>query len=359
MNIAKQRLPTQPGQPIFTSAAVSIQKSPSFSSNAIKNYSSRGAHVYVSESYDTDSTTSECVRSIPSFQMGKRFFSTKPHQMAQFDRDFSSVARCSSANTSNHKTTPDPNLMTHSATESLLSRHNVISTGLMSAQEVNNHRLETVASSPNANTSISSNINARILSISPLDSLVISAINQLSSKLRTRMRGFLEKERLNHSIGSETRSLIDEILPQVSTATGLDSQSGQSKNPYNHDPSNISRDLTNILKNMKKVEQIFDGMLLLFPICFLNFFFFSVFSMLVEPANSQEVSTSANTNNSNVIITHASDSDSGDGQSHPKYSMPTIRQQAKHQFMNRFIDRSPPSQSPPSSSTRSGFFIEI
>src|SRR5690349_4700003 len=86
-----------------------LQKSSSFSSNVQKAYSPRGSHVYgYSEAYDNLSDiaapTTECVRSIPSFQMGKRFFSTKPHQMAQFDRDFSSVARCSSAAAANGTT---------------------------------------------------------------------------------------------------------------------------------------------------------------------------------------------------------------------------------------------------------------
>ena len=73
------------------------------------------------------------------------------------------------------------------------------------------------------------------------------------------MRDLLERERSNHSIGSETRDLIDEILPQVGpSAIGMDSRPGQSKN-YSHESSNISRDLSNILKNLKKAEQIFDG----------------------------------------------------------------------------------------------------
>ena len=227
---------------------------------------------------------SECVRSIPSFQMGKRFFSTKPHQMAQFDRDFSAVARCSSAAANGHqangqhqhqphssghskKLTSDPNLMTHSATESLLSRH-VLSTSPGASNAVADSLGSPRVDQPSTSASttltppISScgGINARIFSISPLDSLVISAINQLSFKLRTRMRDLLERERSNNSIGSETRVLIEEILPQVGpSAIGMDSRSGQPKNAYSHEPSNISRDLSNILKNLKKVEQIFEG----------------------------------------------------------------------------------------------------
>ena len=249
--------------------SVSVQKSSSFSSNAVKNYSgSRVSHLYgMSEQYDSnipDNTVpNECVRSITSFQMGKRFFSTKPHQMAQFDRDFSSVTRCSSAAPNgDNKKHFDPNLMTHSATESLLSRHVIPSSPNVANTDLNSGcRVEAFSATPTTLTPpINSGINARIFSISPLDSLVISAINQLSSKLRTRMRDLLERERSSHSIGSETRNLIDEILPQVgASAIGMDNRSVQAKNYYSHEPSNISRDLSNILKNLKKVEQIFDG----------------------------------------------------------------------------------------------------
>lgn len=143
--------------------------------------------------------------------------------------------------------------MTHSVTECLLSDRSSIDG---KRQEIKSNEISA------ASTAIASSINARIFSISPLDSLVISAINQLSSKLRTRMRDFLERERYNHLLGSEARTLIDEILPQVNTnGNGPDSsKSNQIRNNYNHDSSNISRDLSNILKNLKKVEQIFDGM---------------------------------------------------------------------------------------------------
>lgn len=198
--------------------------------------------------------------------MGKRFFSTKPHQMAKFDREFSSVTRCSSAAANGNNKTKlqsDPNLMTHSATESLLSRHMVSTSPGVTTADLGSCRVEggpMAGASATVTPPINTGINARIFSISPLDSLVISAINQLSSKLRTRMRDLLERERSNHLIGSETRGLIEEILPQVGpSAIGMDGRSGQSKNAYTHEPSNISRDLSNILKNLKKVEQIFDG----------------------------------------------------------------------------------------------------
>lgn len=172
-------------------------------------------------------------------------------------------------------------LMTHSVTESMLMHHQ--------HQQYHSRRGSTTTSASshdmmpttpgtssaaaaagigsmlsNPSPLASAGINSRIFTISPLDSLVISAINQLSGKLRTRLIELLEGERSNHSIGSETRSLIEEILPQVACSmSGLDYRGAQSKGAYNHEPSNLSRDLSNILKNLKKVEQIFDGKLLL------------------------------------------------------------------------------------------------
>jgi hypothetical protein len=68
--------------------------------------------------------------------------------------------------------------------------------------------------------------------------------------MRTNMRCLLERERLKYQIGTETRVMIDEILPQVSSPD---------KRLNDNNESNISRDLSNILKNLKKVEQSFDG----------------------------------------------------------------------------------------------------
>lgn len=278
-----------------------MQKSSSFTTSSGKNYYGRGGQQQnvghyneIQQGEQVTTPLSDCgnVRSLPSFQMGKRFFSTKPHQKAQFDRDFARAGGSSSVSQSRaaSRTPPEPNtsLMTHSMTESMLMHHHYPH---QQQQHYHNRRgsATTSASShdmmpttPSASSSAAAasgstsmmatnssplaptGINSRIFTISPLDSLVISAINQLSGKLRTRLIELLEGERSNHSIGSETRSLIEEILPQVTCSmSGLDYRGAQSKSGYNHEPSNLSRDLSNILKNLKKVEQIFDGKLLL------------------------------------------------------------------------------------------------
>ncbi|XP_075591525.1 uncharacterized protein LOC124491807 isoform X2 [Dermatophagoides farinae] len=290
---------------------------------------------------------------VPPFQVGKRFFSTKPHRMAQFDKDFNTIIHghhSASANPSPmRQLSADPNLMTHSVTECLLSDRSSIDG---KRQEIKSNEISA------ASTAIASSINARIFSISPLDSLVISAINQLSSKLRTRMRDFLERERYNHLLGSEARTLIDEILPQVNTnGNGPDSsKSNQIRNNYNHDSSNISRDLSNILKNLKKVEQIFD-----------------VFSMVVEPYTNESKIVELHKTDG-PIITNASDTDTSGSDDGTNGSVVIANCTSTETSINR-SRRSPfiiPtqqssakafSQSPPSSESlsqsRSGFFIEI
>ncbi|XP_067132971.1 centrosomal protein of 170 kDa-like isoform X2 [Centruroides vittatus] len=80
--------------------------------------------------------------------------------------------------------------------------------------------------------------------LSALDSLVISAIHQLSIKLRTRARCLLEKEGQKYSEKSDIRLMIEEVLPQV-----------VEKKSNIHNEGNLTRDLSSILKNLKRVEQ--------------------------------------------------------------------------------------------------------
>lgn len=343
-------------EPLFGSNLSSQSKNFSHRSLLSQGESNESAKETQCESPSVDS-----VRSKPSFQVGKRFFSTKPHRMAQFEKEFNIIGRSASANS--HQTAPEINLMAHSVTESLLSRSNLFNND--SNQEQNNHeQKQKLTQSP-----ISSSINARIFSISPLDSLVISAINQLSLKLRNRMVDFLEKERSNHSPNSEPRILIDEILPQVNSATN---QANVSKS-HNYESSNISRDLSNILKNLKKVDQTFDG-----NYCFLSnskfiHFIFQVFYMLCEP-NATNPDENLEKNKkiiANPIITNVSDSDSSGGESVQRSKSliepfdQTFEMNSKtfapKRTSNSLSTRTSPSSSIASSEnrSRSEFFIEI
>ncbi|KPM06800.1 hypothetical protein QR98_0052790 [Sarcoptes scabiei] len=166
------------------------------------------------------------------------------------------------------------------------------------------------------------------------------------------MVDFLEKERSNHSPNSEPRILIDEILPQVNSATN---QANVSKS-HNYESSNISRDLSNILKNLKKVDQTFD-----------------VFYMLCEP-NATNPDENLEKNKkiiANPIITNVSDSDSSGGESVQRSKSliepfdQTFEMNSKtfapKRTSNSLSTRTSPSSSIASSEnrSRSEFFIEI
>ncbi|KAF8777861.1 hypothetical protein HNY73_014653 [Argiope bruennichi] len=81
--------------------------------------------------------------------------------------------------------------------------------------------------------------------ITALDSLVISAIHQLASKLWSNSKQLLERERKKCPKGSDTWLMIDEVLPQ-GPVTGT---------PEDGD---FTKDLSSILKNLKRVEQGLD-----------------------------------------------------------------------------------------------------
>ena len=87
------------------------------------------------------------------------------------------------------------------------------------------------------------------LELTALDGLVISAISQLSHKLRNNMIDVMESQRPQHPSGSPHRILIDEVLPQMTTTDRRLNENGVS----------VSRDLSAILKNLKKVEQSLEG----------------------------------------------------------------------------------------------------
>lgn len=81
--------------------------------------------------------------------------------------------------------------------------------------------------------------------LSALDSLVISAIHQLSGKLRTSARTLIEKERLKYPESSDVRLMLEEVLPRV-----VERRPGDSPTD-----GNLTRELSTILKNLKRIEQ--------------------------------------------------------------------------------------------------------
>lgn len=81
--------------------------------------------------------------------------------------------------------------------------------------------------------------------LSALDSLVITAIHQLSGKLRTSARTLIEKERLKYPENSDVRLMLEEVLPRVVDRRPSDSPTD----------GNLTRELSSILKNLKRIEQ--------------------------------------------------------------------------------------------------------
>lgn len=81
--------------------------------------------------------------------------------------------------------------------------------------------------------------------LSALDSLVISAIHQLSGKLRTSARTLIERERFKYPENSDVRLMIEEVLPRVVERRPSDSPT----------EGNLTKELSTILKNLKRIEQ--------------------------------------------------------------------------------------------------------
>ncbi|EEC14854.1 hypothetical protein IscW_ISCW020890 [Ixodes scapularis] len=81
--------------------------------------------------------------------------------------------------------------------------------------------------------------------LSALDSLVISAIHQLSGKLRTSARTLIERERFKYPENSDVRLMIEEVLPRV-----VERRPGDSPTE-----GNLTKELSTILKNLKRIEQ--------------------------------------------------------------------------------------------------------
>ena len=197
--------------------------SPSSSSSSIPNqYVQRSSSFGPQSSARSSQRKPECsersMRAMTPMQMTRRMFSVRPHQQQQYT---DSVRNKQQANVAPIKRSPEtcaPSQMTTSLNEQI------------SDQPV---------------------IQRRHL-LSSLDNLVVSAILQLSGKLRFGMREWLDQEKVKHAPGSETRLMIDEILPQVSNMNaGLGESASASEN--------LSKDLSSILKNLKKVEQSLEG----------------------------------------------------------------------------------------------------
>ncbi|RWS17756.1 uncharacterized protein B4U79_02518 [Dinothrombium tinctorium] len=180
----------------------SRQSSPLHSPKSVHR-SSSFAERENNESNARSSTSN--IRALEPFQLTKRIFSTKPHQIARLE---------SSMRVKNFPHDP----MSSSFVEKKCS--------------------------PTDNESSFQKKNSKELSA--LDHLVISAILQLSAKLRNNLGCILEKSRLNYPKDSEMRLMIEEMIPQFSVSETRFCETSD---------NTTSKDLSNILKNLKKVEQ--------------------------------------------------------------------------------------------------------
>jgi pSer/pThr/pTyr-binding forkhead associated (FHA) protein len=172
-----------------------------------------------------DAAADRSVRSMTPIQMSRRMFSARPHQQQHQDNG----RNRQQANVAPIKRQPETSMMSNPMTTSL-NDHMLDPQSLLSHQPVIQRR-----------------------TLSSLDNLVVSAILQLSGKLRFGMREWLEQEKVKHSPGSETRLMIDEILPQVSSTSSCHPEQAAASS------ENLSKDLSTILKNLKKVEQSLEG----------------------------------------------------------------------------------------------------
>ena len=78
-------------------------------------------------------------------------------------------------------------------------------------------------------------------------------MNELSFKLRCKLRLILDAEKSKYpDVNNENRILIEELLPQVNLTEYRNCESSSEKT--------ISRDLSNVLKNLKRIEQSLEGM---------------------------------------------------------------------------------------------------
>lgn len=93
-----------------------------------------------------------------------------------------------------------------------------------------------------------------MLNLGALDSLVISAISSLSLKIRHSVCDVLIEHAKKLPGGNETRSIVEEILPQLTA----DSSNSKSPTSIEEIDQSLYFDLAKTLKNLKKVEQMVD-----------------------------------------------------------------------------------------------------
>jgi len=219
-------------------------KPPRLSSAASTSSNNTMSNASTSEDLSnlSDQINVKGLKHLSPFQLGRRIYSTKPHYMAQtnsFRNKLSENGNNLYTNGNNELTLCDlAQSLTNELPPSLhsLNSEPIKKFGQLSASST---------PQPNSSNSFSFN-NSNSKSLSALDYLVLSAVHQLSFKLRCKLRSILDAEKSKYPIDNENRILIEELLPQVNVIEYRNSETSE---------KTISRDLSNVLKNLKRIEQ--------------------------------------------------------------------------------------------------------
>lgn len=256
----------------------SVQRSCSFGPAPNVNAASHGMSPRGSLDYST-----QLLRGMSPLRLTKRMFNSKAHQMASDARNSHrqqanvvpikrspSDAAYSfepSSPTPNHHCTSLPQKVILSPQSNSAVNCGAVYHSLQSNMTRSIHESDSLAASapspgptatptyPSQSQPAGGSLTRSGRSLSALDTLVLAAILQLSMKLRNGMKELLHQERIKHPPGSETRMMIDEILPQVASLESLTCQPTIESMVH----ENLSKDLSSILKNLKRVEQSIEG----------------------------------------------------------------------------------------------------
>lgn len=204
------------------------------------------------------------------FQLSRRLFSTKSHYMAT-----SGSMRSRNDETSTLISEPafGNNNLFSAANHSGIRNHSFSLTASCNSPSMTASFTETRSTSGLAYGNGGGGDSARSKCLSSLDYLVLSAVHQLSFKLRCKLRTILENEKSKYPLDNENRILIEELLPQVNVSEFRGSESSE---------KTISRDLSNVLKNLKRIEQSLEGKTFFLAFDQKTFFFLIAFKILIS-----------------------------------------------------------------------------
>lgn len=218
-----------------------VGKPPRLSSAASTSSNNTMSNASTSEDLSniSDQMNVKGLQHLSPFQLGRRIYSTKPVHMAQTNSFRSKLGE----NGNLYMNGGSNELAICDQPQSSLSIE--LPTSLCLAEPKKKFGQLSTSSTPQPTANFNLN-NSNSKSLSALDYLVLSAVHQLSFKLRCKLRTILDVEKNKYPFDNENRILIEELLPQVNVAEYRNSETSE---------KTISRDLSNVLKNLKRIEQ--------------------------------------------------------------------------------------------------------